>query len=321
VKIWGSTFQNLETFGKEVRALETLSQEAREKKLLDSYLKDYMSAEVKAVVGKAMAESQTIAEFEAELKAIDSDHARNTLKVIENYRNSILAQALRPPAITDWHPPTEEELQNAVTELKDIHSGRFSSSLSLLSLQRPKEVADYLMTWENPRKQWSDTNFGYAMASYFCHTCPAAGRKEMLSWLTGAKDEEVRVAAAVYLAFDDVEAGKSKLKEFCALDGDPGAWAAVTLARRGDATALERAMKVFDAPGKDNMEGVPHRNLQKQMLVLLSNSAAASGVPQPPSSVSGKGVYEGIREWYRANGGKLKLVDKWGDELAKQRVD
>jgi hypothetical protein len=147
------------------------------------------------------------------------------------------------------------------------------------------------------------------------------GRKELLTRLTGATDEEVRVAAAVYLAFDDAEAGKSKLKEFSKLDGDPGAWAAVTLARRGDATALDRAMKVFDTEGKDNMEGVPHRNLQKQMLVLFSNSAAASGVPQPPVRESGKGVYEGIREWYKANGGKLKLVDRWAEELAKQRVD
>jgi hypothetical protein len=106
-------------------ALETLSQDAREKKLLDSYLKDYMTEAGMAEVRTALGEAKTMAEFEVTLMHIGSDVARDTLKRVDSFRRSILDQAVRPPTIVDWKPPTEEELQNAVVELKDIHSGRF----------------------------------------------------------------------------------------------------------------------------------------------------------------------------------------------------
>jgi hypothetical protein len=54
-----------------------------------------------------------------------------------------------------------------------------------------------------------------------------------------------------------------------------------SLARRGDKSAIPRALEVFAVEGPTNMAGVPHRNLQKRLLVLLSNSAHKNGITQP----------------------------------------
>ncbi|MHC4528162.1 MAG: hypothetical protein ACYS29_09820, partial [Planctomycetota bacterium] len=101
--------------------------------------------------------------------------------------------------------------------------------------------------------------------------------------------------------------------------------------------AIPRALKVFQTPGEGGMRGVPHRNLQKRLMVLLSNSARKSELPQPtpPEDSPGrepkhtrrspedrsKTIYEYFAEWWRKNEANLTLDDPWLAELKKQKVD
>jgi hypothetical protein len=143
------------------------------------------------------------------------------------------------------------------------------------------------------------------------------------------------VAGAVYLAFENPALGASKLEELTKLPGDPGGWAALNLARRGHKSAVPRALELFSVAGaRGNMSGVPHNNLQLRLLVLLSNSSAASGLPQPtppspPGYETADDVHRKYQEeyyryfvgWWSENREKIELRDPWLETLARQKVD
>ena len=59
------------------------------------------------------------------------------------------------------------------------------------------------------------------------------------------------------ICFEDIDAGTVALKRMTAVDGDPGAWAALTLARRGHKDAMPRALQVFRdlAPNEQEATG------------------------------------------------------------------
>jgi hypothetical protein len=69
------------------------------------------------------------------------------------------------------------------------------------------------------------------------------------------------------------------------------------------------------------MAGVPHRNLQKRALVLLSNSARAAGAPRPVPPGQETSSFESILTWWRENRDKIVLLDPWLEILEKQKVD
>jgi hypothetical protein len=69
------------------------------------------------------------------------------------------------------------------------------------------------------------------------------------------------------------------------------------------------------------MDGVPHRNLQKRVLVLLSNSAHAGGVPQPSLPEDDARRLEYLARWWKAHGEKVVLRDPWLGVLEKQKID
>jgi hypothetical protein len=147
-----------------------------------------------------------------------------------------------------------------------------------------------------------------------------------LSTLLSAKDPFIRVAGAVYLCFEDLEAGTKALVELSKLEDDPGVWAALTLARRGNKEAVPRALAVFqprkgERAEEGGMAGVPHGNLQKRVLVLLSNSAKAGAVPQPILPREEAQQWEALTSWWRENATKVVLGDPWLPELEKQKVD
>ena len=112
-----------------------------------------------------------------------------------------------------------------------------------------------------------------------------------------------------------------------AVDGDPGVWAALTLARRGHKDAVPRALEVFRRPvpgarsSQAPMATVPHRNLQKRVLVLLSNSAHASGAPRPEKTMNAANSFESLLTWWKTHGDKLVLDDPWLPILEKQKID
>jgi hypothetical protein len=230
-------------------------------------------------------------------------------------------------------PPAKEKVPGAeeLAKLrKALAAGEeaegFGEAFQVLTGHDPGAVAAYLVGWQNPNKDWRDTDRGYVLGSYFAWRC-GTDRKKHLTALSGAKDPFVRVAGAVYLCYEDVEAGTVALKKLTALEGDAGVWAALTLARRGDRDAVPRALEVFRELPKDQkdkmsgMAGVSHGNLQKRVLELLSNSAQAGGTPQPALPEEEKKHLESLTDWWKQYREKAVLRDPWLKVLEKQKVD
>lgn len=140
-------------------------------------------------------------------------------------------------------------------------------------------------------------------------------RESHFTKLLEARDPYVQVAGAVYLAFEDEIAGTSALLSRSSLPGDPGAWAALVRASRGDKAALPRMLEVFDGARRHLL----HDTLQARAQVLLSNSAAKSGLPQP---FHGEYPFpEAVKSWWQLHGSKVVPYDPWLAILEEQRMD
>ena len=223
-------------------------------------------------------------------------------------------------------PPAADELARLRKALAGGPGAEgFGKAFDTLTRHDPGPVADFLIGWKNPQSDWRDADRGYVLGSYFAWRC-GRDRAKHLAALTGAADPFVRAAGAVYLGFEDADAGTAALKKLTALDGDPGVWAALTLARRGHKGAVPRALDVFrvrpgDREARGGMAEVPRRNLRKRVLVLLSNSAKAGGVPQPALPEAEERQWEYLAGWWKDHGGKVALGDPWLKILEKQKVD
>src|SRR5262249_40219233 len=142
-------------------------------------------------------------------------------------------------------PPTAEEL----AEFRKLlaageESAKFGTAFMKLTLHEPPPVTDFLVRWTSSDKERRDADRGYALGSWFASKC-GKDRAQNLAKLLDAKDPNIRVAGAVYLCYDDADRGMKELKKLTALEGDPGTWAALTLARRGDKDAVPRALDAF----------------------------------------------------------------------------
>jgi hypothetical protein len=216
------------------------------------------------------------------------------------------------------------DLRKALAKGEDAEG--FGEALETLTRHDPEPVVNYLVAWNNPNQGWRDKDRGYVLGSYFGMRC-GKDRKKHLAALSEAKDPFVRVAGAVYLCFEDANAGTAALKRMTAVDGDPGVWAALTLARRGHKDAVPRALEVFRRPvpgarsSQAPMATVPHRNLQKRVLVLLSNSAHVSDAPRPEQTKNAANSFESLLAWWKTHGDKLVIDDPWLATLQKQKVD
>jgi hypothetical protein len=69
------------------------------------------------------------------------------------------------------------------------------------------------------------------------------------------------------------------------------------------------------------MARVPHGNLQKRVLVLLSNSARAGNVPQPSLPEAEGEQFDSLVDWWKRHGAMAVLHDPWVRLLEKQKVD
>ena len=78
--------------------------------------------------------------------------------------------------------------------------------------------------------------------------------------------------------------------------------AALTLARRGDRSVLPQLLKIRFAT-----------EFRARLNVLLSNSAAASSLPQPGRT--------DLLAWWQRHGAAVKLADPWLPALEKRKVD
>jgi hypothetical protein len=262
----------------------------------------------------------------------------------EQYRDIAedIRRRLSPPA-DEGHaqaaeqeaPPTAERLAAARAAFtKSKKDQQSDDAFELLTRYDPAPVVEYLKARHDMGEDWHSTDFGYLIGSYFAYRC-GKDREANLLALLDAEDPFIRVAGAVYLAFENPALGVSKLEELTRLPGDPGGWAALNLARRGHKSAVPRALEMFSVAGaRGHMSGVPHENLQLRLLVLLSNSAAASGLPQPsppaePNYEAGEAAFKKHQEeyyryfvrWWGENREKIELRDPWLETLARQKVD
>lgn len=198
------------------------------------------------------------------------------------------------------------------------------------------------MSLDCPRRSWRDANRSFELGSAFAAFC-GADRATHLRTLLDAGDPMIRAAGAVYLAFEDEAEASAALRNIAQLEGDAGAWAALNLARRGDKAALDRALELLDSPGATGMEGVPHQNLQRRLVVLLSNSAAACGAPPienridecfavpkdprflldlplPPGNPFSR-VASYYQDYWRNYGDAITPVDPWLDHCRRVKID
>jgi hypothetical protein len=226
-------------------------------------------------------------------------------------------------------PPTEKEL----AEMRRVMASnpteeQFYQLFDVMTSYDPALIADYLTRWVGQERDWRDKGRGYVIGSYFAFAC-GKDREANLRTLLKAQDPYIRVAGAVYLAFENRDAGMAELKELSRLPDDPGVWAALNLVRRGDKSAMTRALEVFKTPGQQTVDGEYHRSFQQRLLILLSNSARKSGVPGPIDNYeqgdAGKArkekIYQSFISWWETNGERVTLYDAWLPILEQQKVD
>jgi hypothetical protein len=194
-----------------------------------------------------------------------------------------------------------------------------------LTVYDPEFLVSYLISW-SPGPNIGHESDGYGVGSFFGWRC-GRDRATCMRRLLGAVDPYVRVAAAIYLSFENESEGVRALRELADTPGDPGAWAALNLARRGDKPAVSRALESFRRLPGPTFWDVPHLNLQKRLLVLFSNSAAESGVPQPERWRYARDdedqvhFYEDLLQWWDKNRARLTLRDPWFHDWKRQKIE
>lgn len=213
-------------------------------------------------------------------------------------------------------PPSRVELARLRTALK-TGKDETGEAFETLTTADCRSVVDYLVDWKavDPR-----VGGGYGLGSYLGWRCGTDRRANLLR-LTTAKDPFIRVAGAVYLTFQDEKAGLKKLKQLAALPGDPGAWAAITLARRGDKASIPRALEVFDAAADGTIAGEVREQLQGRLCVLLSNTRSTPAPPLPNHCEWKPEARAALEKWWAARGPELTLGDPWLAGLEAQHVD
>jgi hypothetical protein len=248
--------------------------------------------------------------------------------ICEQIRKRLTLSAPKP------HPeklqPTREKLDQLRASLTAEDPLAYIYEVcDILARYDPAPVARFLAQWENPCKSWSDDDerfgdedLGYVVGLQFARNCEQDRVKNLRMLLT-ARDDYVRGAAATYLSFEDEGAGIAHLKRFAELPGDPGAWAALNLARRGHKDYISRALEVLADDAGSPWRARTHRqSLQDRVKVLLSNSAKASALPQPaPPTGPPVDAHRYYADWWKANRGRVTVSDPWFAVLAEQNVD
>jgi hypothetical protein len=225
---------------------------------------------------------------------------------------------------------------DGLLEGKSIVGDRRWPGLLALAREAPAPLADALALWQ-PGDESAERGLaywraegGYCLGSWFGRNC-GKDRAANLSKLLEAKDPYVRTAGAVFLCYEDEAAGREALRQCLALEGDPGGWAALTLARRGEKAAVPRLIRALSAPGDLRRFRVLRLNLLHDAQVLFSNTAAASGLPLPPTldlldslgwgddrTAPFRAAFEA---WWKEHGAKANLADPWLPLCAEKRVD
>lgn len=218
----------------------------------------------------------------------------------------------RPDDASPPAPPQRRDAGAAVRQLAEVEA-RLDEQASMP--RRPSRGDPGRLAARIASGAWEDP---YWLASTFCLICPE-DRVHHLRTLVGARELWVRVTGAVYLAFESEAEGLRALEDLTRLPGDPGAWAALTLARRGVTSAVPRLLQAFGRPADDAGMQV---QLRQQARALLSNAAVQAGVAQPPRlDTWNEETERAYRSWWEERQGALRPHDPWFEELKAQKID
>ncbi|MEX2381722.1 MAG: hypothetical protein WD490_05015 [Opitutales bacterium] len=370
-----STSRPLQAFKQEVLELLALPPDVQEERLLRSQAEKYLfggrfgrrrspgphteidlEKKLSAAEGTRAVAMVLLREAQANDSSVYSVLQRGgreeTLRLIESIRpetsplgsnhNRLLTHLRRKtgqeeyPA-REWKAPepTDAELDEYRRQLKERVSYPDAwRAIDALSVEDPPAVHEYLLTWERSNEAPKNHDAGYVLGSFFARTI-REDRSKYLRSLLNANDPWIRVAAATYLCFEDREEGMIALRNLQILEGDPGTWAALNLARRGEKAAMPRALEVFNSPVSRHMSMSNRRNLQLRLHVLLSNTAAASNLPQPyfhlpqPRSSEGEpddaidrdAIYQYLLTWWKKHQRHATLHDPWLATMELQKID
>jgi hypothetical protein len=225
-------------------------------------------------------------------------------------------KVLSEPKPGDRHLSEEDRQQLLRSFYRSLYGrepGRRTFSLELLE----RDLAQGKLGIRADEEPLGADNYDYV--STLCALYPEQGRVDFLRRLLRAKDPWARVAGAVYLLPHSHTEAHLALERFARLEGEPGAWASLTLARRGHALYAERLLGL---KGKTESSA----RLIARAFVLLSNTAAKAGVPRPPKldRWNPKPTERAeLKAWWTRHRPRLEphLRDPWLEELAGQRVD
>jgi len=224
--------------------------------------------------------------------------------------------------------PTPEQLKRMrsilVGKIEEDETEDFGTVLTTLTLYEPNTVVDYLINWRAGYP--AEERQGYVLASWFALKC-TQDRLQHFKALLKARDPYIRVTGAVYLCFEDEKAGMAALKQLSSLKGNLGIWAAFTRLRRGDKSAMPRALQAL-VEIEDSIDD--RLFLDVRLMVLLSNTAQASNIPAPPAlqvldpysdNAKARQNQESIRSWWNRYQDRIILTDPWLQELSRQKCD
>jgi hypothetical protein len=208
-----------------------------------------------------------------------------------------------------------------------------SEVFDILVKHDPALVAEALLSWTSLNKWGEVTELGYEAGSAFCFQC-GKNRAENFTKLLTAKDPYVRVAAAVYLCFEDKQAGLRELQKLSEVPGIAGDWAATVMIERGDKQAMQRALTMLDPVlHKDDnpyVYSALFRATRNRLLVVLSNTAFHHQLGLPKMRVAQKeedaatfeaAYHQEMLGWWQRNRDKVELQNPWAAVLKPQKVD
>ncbi len=233
----------------------------------------------------------------------------------------------------DWEPVEGELPRMSHKPAPNEWSTKRWRVVDLLTRHDPALVVDALSVWESLSPKGEVNEEGYSVGSAFCFRC-GKERVELFTKLLKAKDPYVRVAAAVYLCFEDKQAGLRELREFSQLPGIPGDWAAVVRLERGDKDAMPRALTILDPElHKDQTAYVyspVFTAMRDRLWIVLSNTAYHHHIKLPQidmaenvedEDAAAVAYFRDLRDWWKNNQDKVELQNPWAQALEAQKVD
>lgn len=185
-----------------------------------------------------------------------------------------------------------EEFREALRKIRSVKDeqsfAEWSNAVTTLAMFDPVFAAKSMA-----RIEWEEFKFRYpaelaGFVSPLIWHGPIGERRETARILSGAREPMVRLVSAPYLVHSGNSKGRMILEKLADSSDGLAEWANFLLASYGETARMERAIDALGSIGiRRGTDAPPSLNYRDCLEVVLSNSAAASHMPQPgrPASV------------------------------------